>query len=261
MFSFAYSLKSSEVMTGTSADVTKVARQILNRSIAHRTIPKQECMVELANLPLVLCSETFETVNLSGSYRLTSSTHHDLVSQYRKLSAANPTVSLHRFVTESLNKRTTPFAVIPHYVGARGQPRFPVTKEYAMSILLVHKPWAAPSPPLLDDAEWINLFNVFVNSDECPTAVKLEYARIKDRYETKQPDETVATEECYDNEVNASMDDVTRDILGIVTNNSRTSDPFLTVNDHQFDRGLQYDWTERHIVSRLQQMKIDVTQL
>ena len=68
-------------MTGTSSDVVRVTRQILNRAVSHRTIPKQECMVELAGLPLVLCTEVIETVNLSGSYKITSDTHKDFISQ------------------------------------------------------------------------------------------------------------------------------------------------------------------------------------
>ena len=63
---------SSAVMTGDTTDVVRISRQILNRSIAHRTIPKQECMVELAGLPLTLCSEHIEPVNISGSYHIKS---------------------------------------------------------------------------------------------------------------------------------------------------------------------------------------------
>ena len=61
---------SAEVTTGSQQDVVKVARQILNRGSAHRTVSKQECVVELTELPLVLCSETTETINLSGGHKL-----------------------------------------------------------------------------------------------------------------------------------------------------------------------------------------------
>jgi hypothetical protein len=95
-------------------------------------------------------------VNLSGSYRITSGAHYDLVSKYRKIAGANPTVSLHDFVSNSLNNQKSEISIIPHYVGANGQPKYPVTKEYAMSVLLVYKPWAGPSPPHLKDEEWMN---------------------------------------------------------------------------------------------------------
>ena len=49
---------SADVVTGCDIDVQKTARQILNRSNAHRTVPKQECMVQMADLPLMICTET-----------------------------------------------------------------------------------------------------------------------------------------------------------------------------------------------------------
>jgi len=211
---------------------------------------KQECMVELAQLSLVLCSESFETVSLSGSYRLTSDTHRDLITRYRKLAAANPSMSLHDFVTNVLKKKKSEKPIIPHYVGANGQPKYPPTKEYARSILLVHKPWASDSPPYLQDTQWIEEFKSFVTSPDCPRSVALEYARVKERYLSKRSEETVATEECYDANTHASMDDVTRDILNIVTNHSKTSDPFFSLNDHRFNRGFNYNWSTRHMVRR-----------
>ena len=236
-------------MTGCQADVSKIARQILNRSIAHRTIPKQECMVELAQLPLVICTESFETVNLSGSYRLTSSTHYDLISRYRRMAPANPNMSLHHFVQMDLNKRKSKIDMIPHYVGANGQPKYPPTKEYAMAVLLVHQPWANASPPRLSDEQWIARFQEFITSPQCPKGVALEYARVKERHMSKRPEEVVATEECYDTEIRANMDDRTKDILSIVTNHSRPSDPYFSMKDHRFDRGLNYDWSAQHWVS------------
>ena len=89
---------SAEVATGSQQDVVKVARQILNRGSAHRTVSKQECVVELTELPLVLCSETAETINLSGSYKLSLTTHNDLLSRYKKAAVNDHQLSLHRFV-------------------------------------------------------------------------------------------------------------------------------------------------------------------
>lgn len=238
-------------MSGTEHDVIKLARQILNRGNAHRTIPKQECMVELAELPLIICSEITETVNLSGSYKLSSSSHNDLVSKYRRIAASNPDLSLHQFFLQQMkNKQKTARrlagkTIIPHYVGANGQPKYPPTKEYAMATLLVHKPWGSCSPPLRTDTEWIKDFNDFVKSDTCPQEVVMEYHRVKERHESKRPPEAVAAEECYDTEIQPDMDEKTKDLMSIVTNLSLTTDPFLSLNDHQFDRGFNYDWSQR----------------
>ena len=236
-------------MTGCKADVTRVARQVLNRSIAQRTISKQECMVLLADLPFVIATESFEQVNLSGSYKITSSTHKDLLSQYRKVAHTNHNLSLHSFVCDALQKRNKcNKPVIPHYVGANGQPKFPATKEYAMAVLIVYKPWKGKAPPMLTDQQWIDQFYDFIVSDDCPNSVKLEYARVKERHDSKRPEEAVASEECYDNDVQANIDTETRDILSIITNHSRASDPYFTVQDYNFNRGLNYDWSIRHLV-------------
>jgi len=236
-------------MTGDKSDVKRITRQLLNRGSASRTIPKQECMVELADLPLVVCTEMTETVNLSGSYKIKSTTHADLVNRYRRIASSNPTLSLHQFVSEELVKKGRRKhggrLIIPHYVGANGQPKYPPTKEYAMATLIVHKPWKASKPPKLSDEEWIDQFKMFIQTDECPLAVKIEYARVKERTIRRRNAEPVATDECYDNEDNHEMDAETRDIINIVTHLTRPTDPFFTVDDVQFDKGLNYNWGSR----------------
>ena len=231
-------------------DVVKIARQILNRGNAHRTIPKQECMVELAELPLTLCSEITETISLSGSYKLSSSSHNDVVTRYRKVAPSNPNLSLHQFFQQQLKARKgkgkgPSKAIIPHYVGGNGQPKYPPTKEYAMHTLLVHQPWGASFPPVRTEDQWISDFNEFVNSNKCPKEVLLEYHRVKERHESKRPPETTASDECYDREIQPDMDEQTKDILSIVTSTSLPTDPFFSVNDQQFDKGLGYDWSQR----------------
>lgn len=258
---------SADVSTGNEHDVMKVARQILNRGSAHRTVSKQECMVELTELPLVLCSETTETVNLSGSYKLGSTTHKGLLSQYKRAAANDSQLSLHMFVSQHLNDKAaarsrnkeTKKTIIPHYVGAQGQPKYPPTKEYAMATLLVHKPWGGADPPRLPDEKWISEFVDFVASDECPAEVIMEYSRVKERFNSKRPPEAVAADECYDRELQPDMDEDTKDILSIVTNMSVATDPFLSVNDHRFDKGLSYSWSTRvHPVSRFLRTYTDI---
>lgn len=205
-------------------------------------------MVEICNLPLVLCTEMTETINLSGSYKLRSSSHGDVVSRYRKVAPSNPTLSLHEFVKSEIAKKKNKSdkAIVPHYVGANGQPQYPPTKEYAMATLLVHKPWACSTPPHRTDQQMIDEFNEFVQSPSCPVEVIAEYSRVKERYKSRRPLEATASEECYDNEAQPDMDDETRDILEIVTNIARSTDPFLNVNEHSFDKGLSYPWGTRH---------------
>ena len=65
-----YYTERSDNGRGDVNDVIKVARQSLNRSNASRIISKQECMVELTNLPLTICSEQIENINISGAMKI-----------------------------------------------------------------------------------------------------------------------------------------------------------------------------------------------
>ena len=211
-------------------------------------------MVGSIELPLHISSEVTETINISGSYRLTSDSHKDLVSQYRRIAEANPELSLYAFVRKTINEKerkvkrrhSAQATIIPHFVGASGQPKYPPTKEYAMATLIVHKPWQGSKPKKRDgDNEWIEEFLEFVKSDICPELVKQEYARVKERAESKRPPEAVATEESYDWETTAEMDDSVKDLLNIISTQTTTNDPFFDLNGVKIDRGLNYEWSKR----------------
>ena len=176
-------------------DGKKTSQQVCCQQ-AH--IPKQECMVELDKLPLVLCTETIESISLSGSYKLSSDTHQGLVSRYRKIAAAKqPETSLNDLFNQE--NRNTSKTVIPHWIGGRGQPTYPVTKDYARMTLLVHRPWKASTPPRLSKEQWIQEFNQFLVDPECPQSVKIAYTRVRERkIKKRQCEPTAEDEECYD---------------------------------------------------------------
>ena len=46
------------------------------------------------------------------------------------------------------------------------------------------------------------------------------------------------------------MDDETRDILNLVKTNAVSNDPGVTIGDFKFDRGLNYDWSQRMFPAR-----------
>ena len=60
-------------ISGTTNDVKRIARKLLNKTSKDKVISKQECMCHLAKLDLFLCSESIETVSISGEYRLCTS--------------------------------------------------------------------------------------------------------------------------------------------------------------------------------------------
>ncbi len=65
----------SQDIKGTSSDVKKIAKKLLNKTSKNKIISKQECMCHLAKLDLFLCSETIETVSISGEYCLCTSSN------------------------------------------------------------------------------------------------------------------------------------------------------------------------------------------
>ena len=48
-------------------DITRVARQIMNKTSSKRIISKQEAMVVLADLPLTTCTETIQSISINNS--------------------------------------------------------------------------------------------------------------------------------------------------------------------------------------------------
>ena len=237
-----FRLLSSDDISGNIYDVKRVTRQLLNRAVAHRTIPKQESMVELGQLQLVECTEKIEPVSLSGCYKLQGSTHYDIVSRYRRQAGTHPEMSLASYF-EVVNK-DKPMTVIPHWIGGNSQPTFPVSTDYARTTLLIHYPWKSMTPPSFGcTSSVVRAFYDFLKSSRCPEAVKLTHARMKQRYFSRITPEPVATEEGYDFYDDASLDQDTQDILSMVRTTTPPHTSTLELGGHSIYRGLSYDWS------------------
>ena len=70
--------------TGTTNEVKKIARKLLNKVTKDKVISKQECMCHLAKLDLFVCSESNETVSISGEHCLQTSegAKHTFLAKY-----------------------------------------------------------------------------------------------------------------------------------------------------------------------------------
>ena len=90
---------------------SKLAWIVMNQMIKEKNISKQECMVHLSQLPLFECSETIETVSISGSYKLDNEGQSKGTSFFHKY--ANRTsdwyLSLHIFFHTEKIKRQEKF--------------------------------------------------------------------------------------------------------------------------------------------------------
>ncbi len=134
----------------------------------------------LGNMPLVSCTETIETVSISGSYQLGESTNNTILQHYRKCNT-NYNLSLHQFFHKIKNdnprKKEESF-FIPHYVGGSSQPVYPPTIGYANAILLIHKPWYPGNNSFMDASCCLEEFEWFIQSDSCPMSVKISYEHV-----------------------------------------------------------------------------------
>ena len=138
---------SCDVETGDERDIIKLVQKCLNKSIAQRTISKQEVMCELARLPNnVICSDTIETVSLSGYTKLCNDSYNlakTFLSKYKRRTEFLD-YSLHQYFHVTKNKNKSQYKeIIPHYVGGSGQPTYPITVNYARIKLMKHRPWSS----------------------------------------------------------------------------------------------------------------------
>src|SRR5687767_10497555 len=79
-------ISGSQDVSGTTADVKRIARKLLNKTTKDKVISNQEYMCHLTKLDLFLCLESIETVSISGEYRLCTSgeSKYSFLSRYAK---------------------------------------------------------------------------------------------------------------------------------------------------------------------------------
>lgn len=221
----------------------------MNRAAANRTISKQEAMILAAGLDLVDCSDVIETVSLSGSYRLSrdKSSRKTIVHKYanRDLSGPLAGLSLDQFYRELKHSNARGLTPIPHYVGGRSQPVYPVTSGYARAVLIIHKPWHESDPREdKDDISWIKEFEAFLEKPECPQTVKIPYERVKNRFIEKATHKEAVGEAMKEREVDED-DHETRELLDIVATFQQDVRPDDGMSAYKYHRGQDYDWGMR----------------
>lgn len=179
---------SCEEHTGDVNDIKRACKQVMNKAVSKRIISKQEACVLLAELPLVVCTETIESVSISDSKTISLSDENKssrstktFIDQYKKRPSSFDRYSLHRYFHALKNGSGESRFIMPNFVGINGSPKYPVTEDYARHTLIVHKPWRQYPKK----TTWINEFNAFVNSDECPHSARIAYERVMRRYYDK----------------------------------------------------------------------------
>lgn len=209
-------------------------------------------MCELAKLPMVICTETIDTISLSGYTKIYNNQNYQtttLLSKYvKRLGLEN--MSLHEFFHMTKNEKgeiTSKREIVPHYVGGSGQPVYPITQNYARVELMKHRPWGK-SNPIPPDDDIIKEFKEFLNSPNCPISVKVSYERAKIRVIQKRNglQETISQDQESSNPLTNTCDKETKEILTSTQNIGITTDEFQNIENAGLDIGKNYDWSMRH---------------
>jgi len=243
----------SQDTTGTIKDVKKIAKKLLNKITKDKIISKQECMCHLAKLDLFLCSESIETVSISGEYRLstTGESKSSFLVKYAKRDTAkwNDT-SLHEYFHFTKNSESSSLSgskkcIIPHYVGARSVPIYPPTQGYAKSILILHVPWKNTFNEDKETRDYIDEFRRFLKSSICPVSVRIGYKRAKARYQQKkQFVEPIGRKEniCYES-FSTTVDESVQEIVALASTLGLTCDPNIQEENDYFHGDESTDWS------------------
>jgi hypothetical protein len=172
-------LKAEEV-TGDSQDLKSLCRHLANKASSSRLVSKAEASVLLGGLDLVVCSDLIDSVSISNNVRISheGSQNKNFLWQYAHRNNDLERCSLHDFysIFRSCQHGKKPY--IPHYIGVKGQPTYPVSEAYARQVLTIYKPWRVY--PTSDN--WKVDFEQFIRSPECPMSAKLTYKRVLQRF-------------------------------------------------------------------------------
>jgi hypothetical protein len=171
-----------EETTGDSSELKSLCKHLSNRASASRLISKPEAAVLLGCHDLVVCSDIIDIVSISNNLRLSvsgqKSNIKNLLSYYAQRSPTLENLSLHEFYPIFRSRVRGKQTFIPHYVGVKGYPTFPVSEGYARHVLIVYKPWRI-YPSL---RHWKDEFDSFIHSPQCPKSAKLTYKRVVQRF-------------------------------------------------------------------------------
>jgi hypothetical protein len=233
--------------TGTVTEVKTLARVLLNKVTKEKVIiSKQECMCHLAGLNLVLCSESIEPVSISGTYKLGTENQAKatMLSRYANRQNIHKDMTLHQYFFFTKQKSTQlRKPAIPHYVGGRSYPTYPVTDGYAKSVLTCHVPWIGSSNSQTN-RNYIQEFQDFIKSDDCPKSVKVAYGRVKARYlqknKTQEPTSQIQTIN-YD----TFSKDLDPEIIDIVALAGTLGIHQKDDDELDYNIGLNYDWSQQ----------------
>ena len=165
-------------------DLRLICRQVLNSFHNKRIISRSEAMVEIAQLPLIICSETIEPLNISSITKITKQpqTTNNIIRTYKNRKSDFDLSLIEFFHKHHKQTRLDPAKkIIPHPIGRLTYPKFKKTREdiiepcdeYMKSTLILHCPWRGDDmQKAINSKNYLKQnFESFLKSSHCPTSI------------------------------------------------------------------------------------------
>ena len=247
--------------------VLGLIKKVLNTFNGERTISKQECVLEIARLPLTFCSEEFVEVRANGYYRIVSEANKkdtlntsgkNILTKYATRDKEDENMSLSNFFYNRTNSENK----ILHITGLNGTPTYPITSGYAKTSLILYKPWKGKSDlSIKSDKDAIESFKSFLKHNTCPRTVKRRYQAAKQLYNNGSPRCEPTTKDAGDYEdTNFENDNDEYSIDGnafrALSTFQKETVPTLNDNGREYDMGKLYDWFGNNKVSNFVMLTI-----
>ena len=215
-----------------TADDNTLAKSVCTKLLMNtvkRDISTAEACYELSALPLYRCSRTFQYLSMTGSRVLE-----------RTGKTATKNTALDKYLARENDKAISWYSYICSsgkvpVVGGNVQATWPLTVEYARTMLLLHWPnWRKISDIVdVDPPNWLDKFLQFLASDQCPSFVKADVERAKNNYPSATNGDE---EEDHDNAINSQQPEW----MELLQPNTIYDD---FVDDFQYwDGGPDFDW-------------------
>ena len=226
-----------------------IVRKVLNSIPSMRIVYRQESVMEIAKLPLTTCSEQLIPVHAIGYYRIDKPMKRDsLMSLYSKRNESENDLNFTQFFYKTIaskqggKSKTT----IMHISGLNSRPVYPVTFDYARSILIFYKPWRKVNRTMFyNKAQAIDEFNEFLMSPKCPITVKQAYVRAKFRYESGRTyiDDHRKQEEYMNHMDDDAIEDVElKRYIKFSNSFHRPTKNYEILDGYKVDNGCNFDW-------------------
>jgi hypothetical protein len=225
----------------------------MNQTATKCLISKQEANVILAGLDLHYCTEIIENISISNSRAVRTSKKgsdvlesHSFIRQYtnRKVEYESNSLEEYYFITKNgLKPDENQRLKFPHFIGLGGSPCFPVSENYARHVLIVHRPWRVYPK----DIKWIEEFNDFINSPNCPVAARLPYERVMQRYY-----ENMTNYEPTSSSMDHSKNPISEEDENLLLLHGQKGDSEWDMDSdliEKANRGINYQWDKEPMVS------------